>query len=239
MIFNFPHQDEACIRSDLGLLTDRIKVDQVSWYPLMTSSSTTRPMEHAMGTVDHSREQGFYEMIVRHMLEAGYKRSSAWCFSRRPGMFDEYIVEHEEYLGLGSGSFSYLDGSMFANTFSINNYLRRIESGKTSVVRQRVMSSLEQMRYYLLMQLFSGEMDTNVAETRFKGQFDRVMWRDLAGLRVIGAVREQEGQLRLTESGYYLWVVLMREFFSGVNNFRDDMRHNISSESAERSGDFG
>ena len=239
MIFNFPHQDEAGIRSDLSMLTDRIKVDQVSWYPLMTSSSTTRPMEHAMGTVDHSREQGFYEMIVRHMLDAGYKRSSAWCFSRRPGMFDEYIVEHEEYLGLGSGSFSYLDGSMFANTFSINNYLRRIESGKTSVVRQRVMSSLEQMRYYLLMQLFSGQMDTNVAEKRFKGQFDRVMWRDLAGLRVIGAVREQEGQLRLTESGYYLWVVLMREFFSGVNNFRDDMRHNISSESAERSGDFG
>ena len=128
---------------------------------------------------------------------------------------------------------------MFANIFSINNYLRRIESGKTSAVRQRVMSSLEQMRYYLLMQLFSGQMDTNVAEKRFNGQFDRMMWRDLAGLRVIGAVREQEGQLRLTESGYYLWVVLMREFFSGVNNFRDVMRHNISREGAERSGDFG
>ena len=36
--------------------------------------------------------------------------------------------------------------------------------------------------------------------------------------------------LELTEAGQYLCVLLMREFFIGVNNFRDQMRRNIPRE---------
>lgn len=239
MIFNFPHQSEAQLKADLVMLTDRISVDQVSWYPLMTTATTARPMRRHIGTVDHEREGAYYDIIARHMLAAGYERSSAWCFSRKPGMFDEYIVEHEEYVGLGSGSFSYLDGAMYANTFSINHYLQLVSAGKHSAVRKRSLSKRERMRYYLLMRLFSGHLDLDVARQRFNGQFDSTLWRDIKGLKLLGAVSEDADGLHLTESGYYLWVVLMREFFSGVNGFRDDMRHNISRESRQGSASFG
>lgn len=232
MIFNFPHQSEDALESDLRILTDVLAVDQASWYPLMTTDSTSRPMARSIGVVDHSRERKYYERISHHMLQKGYERSSAWCFSRQPGMFDEYIVEHEEYVGLGSGAFSYLAGTMYASTFSINNYLRLIGAGQTGVTRKRDLDQLEQMRYFLLMRLFSGRMSLDDAEKRFDGQFGRVMWRDLAGLRLIGAVKSDAANLCLTEFGYYLWVVLMREFFSGINNIRDDMRHHISEETS-------
>ncbi len=230
MIFNFPHQSEAILKSDLAVLTDKLLVDQVSWYPLMTAASTSRPMARRIGNVDHSRARKYYEVIAEHMLAAGYERASAWCFSRCPGMFDEYIVGHEEYVGLGSGSFSYVNGTMYANTFSINNYVRLINEGLTGAVQKREMTLFEQMRYYLLMRMFGGHLDLDIAEKRFDGQFGKLMWRDIAGLRAIGAIRKASDQLALTESGYFLWVILMREFFSGVNNFRDDMRHNISRE---------
>jgi coproporphyrinogen III oxidase-like Fe-S oxidoreductase len=239
MIFNFPHQQAETLASDLETLTETLGVDQVSWYPLMTSSATARPMARQMGVVSHGREREFYEQIVRHMLGAGYQRSSAWCFSRHPGMFDEYIVEHEEYVGLGSGSFSYLQGTMYANTFSINNYLRLVDGGQPSVVQRRKLAEREQMRYYLLMQLFAGRLSLDEAERRFDQRFEQVMWRDIAGLKLIGAATERNGSLCLTESGFFLWVVLMREFFSGVNNFRDDMRHNIARENGRKEADFG
>jgi coproporphyrinogen III oxidase-like Fe-S oxidoreductase len=237
MIFNFPHQDERILAADLAALTEELSVDQVSWYPLMTASSTERPMARSIGEIDRSRERRYYETISRHMLGAGYQRSSAWCFSRRPGMFDEYIVEHEEYVGLGSGSFSYVGGSMYASTFSINHYLDRIGEGSTGIVRQRSMNAQEQMRYFLLMQMFGGALDLDVAESRFGGHFERTMWRDLAGLRMLGAIRTSGRTLHLTESGYYLWVILMREFFSGVNNFRDGMRQSIPAETRTGKGD--
>jgi hypothetical protein len=37
-------------------------------------------------------------------------------------------------------------------------------------------------------------------------------------VRVPGADRST---LALTATGYYFWVILMREFFTGVNNFRE------------------
>jgi hypothetical protein len=58
------------------------------------------------------------------------------------------------------------------------------------------------------------------------------MWPELTVLQTIGAVKNTGVQLVLTQSGYYLWVMMMREFFTGVNNLRDQMRHNISHETA-------
>lgn len=231
MIFNFPRQTEESLQNDLKTLTDRLGADQVSFYPLMTSPSTDRPLRAALGRVEHGREHDLYRQITEHMLSNGYHRSSAWCFSRNTGQVDEYIAEQEEYLGLGSGSFGFLDGSLYANTFSINHYQKMLGMGKTACVRQRRMSTREQARYHMLMRLFGGSMSLPDAEKTFDGQFKKLLRKELMGLRLIKAIRIEGDQVHLTEQGQYLWVVLMREFFTGVNRFRDQMRHHISDES--------
>ena len=125
-------------------------------------------------------------VIIAHIpgivvgLGNGYQRSSAWCFSRKAGMFDEYIVEHDEYLGLGSGAFSYLAGSLFASTFSIEHYLDLVDGGATGTVRRRDLSERDEMRYYLLIKLFGGTLDLAAAEARFDGRFQRTLWPELA-----------------------------------------------------------
>jgi coproporphyrinogen III oxidase-like Fe-S oxidoreductase len=150
MIFNFPHQSAASLRGDLDILVDELGVDQVSFYPLMSVNSTRKKMLKTVGRVDHSNERKLFEMITKHMLEAGYTRSSVWCFSQRPGMSDEYIAGREEYLGLGSGAFSFLQGSLYASTFSINQYLQMLQADKTGTAYRRDLLEREQMRYYLL-----------------------------------------------------------------------------------------
>ena len=230
MIFNFPDQTEASLARDLDILIDDVQAEQVSFYPLMTTNSTEKPMQRRLGNVDHKRERALYRMITERMLAAGYRRSSAWCFARRPTMIDEYIVTQDEYLGLGSGAFSYFGGHLYASTFSINHYIERARGGRSGIVRNRAMSTRNQMRYYLLTRLFSGSIDLAAAEVRFRGRFSRTLRPELLALRSSGAVTAGHGRLQLTERGYYLWVVLMREFFSGVNHFREQMRHNIASE---------
>jgi len=230
MIFNFPHQTEESLRNDLKILTDDVGAKQISYYPLMTTHNTQKSMLRTMGAVDFHRERRMYQQIVRHMSAAGYTRSSAWCFSRDSNMIDEYITDRHEYLGLGSGAFSYLDGNFFASTFSINHYMRLIDAGQTSIVRMRAMNRLEQMRYYLLTRMFSGSLDLEAAERKFDGGFRRGTRRDLIALRMLGAIRNRSGRLQLTDRGYYIWVIMMREFFTGVNKLREEMRHNISQE---------
>jgi menaquinone C8-methyltransferase len=40
-------------------------------------------------------------------------------------MIDEYIVDYEDYVGIGSGAFSFLDGALYVNTFSLGEYNER------------------------------------------------------------------------------------------------------------------
>ena len=48
-------------------------------------------------------------------------------------MIDEYIVDYDEYVGIGSGAVSFLDGRVYGNTFSLSAYHDCIDAGRLSV----------------------------------------------------------------------------------------------------------
>jgi coproporphyrinogen III oxidase-like Fe-S oxidoreductase len=230
LIFNYPGQSEEMFLRDLAEVR-RLELDQVTFYPLMAARGVRRRLRE-LGTVDPRQERRLYRLI-RGELGRDYELSSAWCFSRRrepaPGaegtrMIDEYVVEHDQYAGLGSGSFGYARGVIYANTFAIPEYVERISRGELPVVASRTFSKAERVRYDFLMRLFGGELDLQELATRYGRGVRRLLWKELAFLRATGAVRpggSGRSTLALTARGYYFWVILMREFFTGVNNFRE------------------
>ncbi len=229
MIFNLPHQQMDSMLRDLEILTEQIRVDQVSCYPLMGSKTTTRAMKKGMGLVTYGRERRFYQAILEN-IGPGYVPSSAWCFSKSEGAIDEYIIEQDQYLGLGSGAMSYIDGQLYASSFSINRYIRLVESGHCGITRRARFNERDQMRYYFLMTFFGLRVSKSDAEKRWNGRFARGLWREFAAFRAVGAIRDDGDAWRLTERGMYLWVLMMREFFIAVSDFRDLMRLGIRSE---------
>lgn len=136
MIFNFPHQTTASLEQDIEILRDELRVDQVTFYPLMAAATTQKAMSKTIGKVTFRREQEFYKLILAGMQNE-YRPTTGWCFSRgATSMLDEYIVEYDEYLGVGSGAFSYLDGVFYATTFSINGYIGYIGKGRVGIVNK-------------------------------------------------------------------------------------------------------
>ncbi len=229
MIFNLPHQTLDSLMSDVDRLTRDVGVDQISFYPLMGATSTRFAMRKTMGRVTYARERRFYEAILDRM-PTDYRPSSAWCFSRGDGVIDEYVADRDDYVGLGSGAMSYLDGTLYAASFSINRYIRLVKSGHSGITRQHRFGLRDQMRYYFLMRLFGLELDKDVAEAHWDGRFHRVLWKDFAFFRALGAIQDTGRSWRLTRKGMYVWVLMMREFFIAVSNFRDLMRLGIRSE---------
>jgi coproporphyrinogen III oxidase-like Fe-S oxidoreductase len=229
MIFNLPDQQPESLQRDLAIVTDELAVDQVSFYPLMSTESTRRAMHLKMGGWSGNREAHYYARIREHLRHT-HELSSAWCFSRRGGTIDEYIVTDDEYIAAGSGAFGYLDGVFYSNTFSLNRYSDLIAAGRSPVTMFRRMTEHEMMRYDLLVRLFGGTLDLAAMERKYGGRFSRRMWLELAYFRMIGAVTRDGDRLRLTEPGAYVWVTLMREFLNGVNRFREQLRSNIRRE---------
>lgn len=229
MIFNLPHQSMGSLMNDIDRLTRDVGVDQLSCYPLMGAKSTRVAMLKGMGRITYDRERRFYEAILDRLPDA-YRPSSAWCFSRVADAIDEYVIDRDCYLGLGSGAMSYLDGTLYAASFSINRYIRLVNAGHSGITRAHRFGAGDQMRYYFLMRLFGLALEKEAAEARWGGRFRRRLWREFALFTALGAIRDDGAAWRLTRRGMYYWVLMMREFFIAVSNFRDLMRIGIRSE---------
>lgn len=225
MIFNFPEQSEPLLEADLAVLL-KLKMQQITFYPLMVSTLTRRLMQETLGEVNFRREKSLFSLILRR-LTPQYDSSSAWCFSRKQAaqaLIDEYVVDFDEYAGLGSGAIGYLNGVCYANTFDIEQYIASLAQDHLPLQAARKFDPPDQMRYDFLMKLFATRMNVNEMEKKYAGRFFKTLWKEMAAFTLAGSFRYFSPNLHLTPRGRYLWVIMMREFFIAVNNFRDFCR---------------
>ena len=227
MIFNFPSQDLKVLNKDLDILL-ALEMDQITYYPLMVSDSTRQRVSNALGRVDYGKEEILYRQIEKR-LTPSYGFSSAWCFSRRQttSIIDEYIVDYDEYAGLGSGAIGYLQGICYANTFDINRYISMLDQGEAPIWASRNFSVKDKMRYDFLMKLFATKLNLQELQNKYAGHLYRYLWSDILAFFLLGGLRYEAPYLHLTRRGHYLWVIMMREFFIAVNNFRDFCRNGL------------
>ena len=227
MIFNFPSQNLTMLNRDLDILMD-LGIDQITYYPLMVSDTTRQLVKSSLGRVDYGKEEKLYRQITKRLLPV-YSFSSAWCFSRKKSasIIDEYIVDYDEYAGLGSGSIGYLKGTSYANTFDIPRYIAEINSGRAPLWAARNFNSKEKLQYDFLMKLFATKLDVPSLQRKYGGMFYRLLWPDILSFFLMGGIRYRGACFYLTRRGHYLWVIMMREFFIAVNNFRDFCRNGI------------
>jgi coproporphyrinogen III oxidase-like Fe-S oxidoreductase len=226
MIFNLPNQTEEMLRKDLECIK-KSGADQVTFYPLMSAPSVKKAMDRTLGKINRNREVSYYQLIIDE-LEGYYESDSAWTFSRtNQTLIDEYIVEYEEYVGTGSGAFSYLDGKLFVNTFSLNQYDKLINKKISPVFAEKSFSKHDQMRYRMMMELF----DLSLDKTKFKKDFgvsvDLGLLPEMLFLRFAGAFSNrgvEPNKITVSKNNQYLMIVMMREFFANVNILRDQAR---------------
>jgi len=224
MIFNFARQSAESLKADIDRLV-ATGVDQITYYPLMVSTKTRELVHRTLGPVSEDREREFYGIITERLVPP-YRFSSAWCFSRKEAMIDEYVVNYDDYAGLGSGSIGYLYGTCYANTFGIRDYIDRVNRGEIPLAAAREFDLADQIRYDFLMKLFGLFLDIASMRKKYGKPFDWHLGRMLLPFRIVDAVRYdyRKDWLYLTPRGRYYWVVMMREFFTAVNNFRDYCR---------------
>lgn len=237
MIFNFPSQTEEMLVRDVEMLKAS-GTNQTTFYPLMASPSVNESLKRTVGPVDYAREAHFYR-ILSEGLSDSFSPASSWTFSRTGGgMIDEYIVDYEEYVGIGSGAFSFLDGSIYVDTFSLAEYGERIGRGACGVSQWRRFTKRDVMRYRFMMSLFGLELDKRKFREDFGVDIESGLPMEMAFMRTVGAFEVDDAErITLTPKGRYLLVAMMRQFFIGVNALRDQARAEIPG--AERELLFG
>ena len=225
MIFNFPSQTPEVLLHDIDMVK-RTGVNQTTFYPLMASPLRRRELAETVGSIDFAREARYYKMVAE-ALAPDFEPASAWTFSRdKSAMIDEYIVDFPEYVGVGSGALSYLDGIIYGNTFSLGEYGRRVRSGSMAVVKRGDRYGFfARMRYRFVTDLFGLRLDKKRFRDDFGLPVEIGLGTEIAFMTLVGGIATNTTEeITLTEKGRYLLLVMMRETLATSNDARDKAR---------------
>src|SRR3989339_245335 len=221
MMFNLPGQTRQSLERDIDILL-ALAPDQITFYPLMAEPSVRDKLSGSFGGIKNENLRQYYNMILSGM-SGNYTAGTAWCFSRKDAMIDEYIVKNESYVGIGSGAFSYVEGAMYASTFSIEEYIRRIERSAGGITHFMEMTLKQRIGYDFMVKLFSTELGLSELWKKY-GFSSLLLLPEFAALCLMGAFRFHGRFIRLSRRGMYLWVLVMSGFFNAINSLRAQMR---------------
>ena len=160
LIFNLPNQTKEQLINDINVAKS-ISPQQITFYPLMKSELTRENIARSLGVSNVDNEREFYEIITEEFSKSNYKQSNAWAFSNEKSadLRDEYVGSNLEYLGVGSGAFSFLNGELVINAFNLLEYGKRIKNKQSPVIAKCSFSKKERLKYTFLTRLFDGGVD--------------------------------------------------------------------------------
>lgn len=225
MIFGFRGQNLEMLQRDMDLLVE-LNPRQITTYPLMVTSQTRKSVKQTIAA--KGIELADQYAVIMNTLGNHYRQLTSWTFGRTHDEgFDEYVVDHDEYLGVGSGAFSFLGSSLYVNTFSLRRYNERIKAGMTGVERRRNFDKHAVLQYRLLLGLFSARLSRKYFREVHGVALDKALFKEMLGLRIAGAIKdnpEDPDNLIVTDAGKFLGLVMMKAFYSGMDNVRAELR---------------
>lgn len=222
LIFNFPAQNEKDLLKDLQI-AQKLNPTQITTYPLMKSKLTKKLIAKSFGKDLVDKEFEFYKLI-QDFFKA-YQQNNCWSFSlEKNSLSDEYVSYHNEYVGFGSGAFSFLDNKLLVNAFDLNEY----ESlGENKLIAEFDFKRKDILRYNFLSKIFSLELDIDKFNENFTCDIKKDLSLELALLKFSSFLFERDKKFILSDEGKYLFVLLMKEFYTNMDTVRAFFKERI------------
>lgn len=203
--------------------TVRLRPEHISAYSLIVEEGT--PFFEQYGADERRREAGeeprelpgeeeerrMYEWTQRYLKKHGYEQYEISNYAR-PGKECRHNIGYwtlVNYLGLGLGSASLVEGVRFSNTRELGAYME----GDFTEKEREVLSRKTQMEEFMFLGL---RMRRGISRTEFHRKFgaepEAVYGPEIARLCRQGLLEQQAGAFRLTEQGISVSNYVMAEF---------------------------
>ena len=222
-IFALPGQSFGDLKADIDAAFSS-GANHIAIYPFIDFTFTSSQV-HAMPKREKRR---LLDAVTQYCLGKGYSRDSIWTFSN--GEHARYSsMTRDNFLGFGCSAATLLQDQFKINTFSIEEYCRRISQGLLPTSLTLRFSLRQRMVYYLFWTAYS----TRVSAVRFERFFGvplkKAYGLELSAAKLLGFVTERDGVYCMTLKGafyyhYYenfytlayidkMWGIMRREAF--------------------------
>jgi len=142
-------------------------------------------------------------MAIESLCDAGY---IPWHFENLFVRDPKYTHQHQEHkwqdgelLGIGLSSYSHINGCVYHNTYSLEEYQQHLQSGHLPIDIGRVINQTEQMHRWMMFGLMKLRLEQEPFRARFGIKPSEVFKHHLDSLQRLGIVEIDEQAIRLTK----------------------------------------
>lgn len=222
-IFALPGQTFDDLRLDIDTAFSS-GANHIAVYPFIDFTFTSSPVR----AMPKEEKRRLLDAVTNYCLGKGYTRDSIWTFSNREHARYSSMTR-DNFLGFGCSATTLLRDQFKINTFSIEEYCRRIGQGLLPTSLTLRFSLRQRMVYYLFWTAYSTRVSAADFERFFGVPLKKAYGFELAAARLLGFVTESDGVYRMTLKGafYYhyfesfytlayidkMWGIMRREAF--------------------------
>ncbi len=209
LIFAIPNQTPESWKHSLARAID-LKPRHISAYALTLEPTT--PLWHLLHNGDIERKSDEEELllyeIARDLLtQNGYEHYeiSNFAFPGRRSRHNMVYWANDEYIGLGAGAVSYIDGKRIANLSSPSDYIKAMTEGGSVVSEAESISLCMRAVETLIQRLRLSEgIDCADFENRFGIHPEKLFNGAFPELLNLGLLDRENGTIRPTIKGWHL-----------------------------------
>jgi len=216
LMFALPHQTTDMFIKDLKKAVS-FDPPHISLYCLTLTPASEHIFKSKNLSIPGEDEQvKMYEEGVKLLQDKDYNRYEISNFAKE-GFESRHNLSywsHKEYIGIGAGASSYLNGYRIKNTSDINQYIKDITAKGLAIEEKKKIFLEETKSEFVFLSLrLSGGLEFEKYRQKFRSDFlvdfkDFIQnWKDKNMFNIL------EDRIKLTENGILLSDELFRDLF--------------------------
>ena len=198
-IFALPHQTHEDLKTDVDTAF-MSGANQVAIYPFIDFSFTKSNVK----SMSRKQKKELLDRITTYFHQKGYHRSSIWTFSnKKEAQYSS--MTRDNFLGFGCSATSLLKKQFKINTFSVDEYCKRMDSDELSTSLTIRFTERQRMVYYLFWTLYSMCLDEKKFEQFFSIPLGKKYGFEFWLAQKLGLLTKENGIYSMTMKGAFYY----------------------------------
>jgi Coproporphyrinogen III oxidase and related Fe-S oxidoreductases len=198
-IFALPGQTFDDLKSDIDTAI-AVGANHVAIYPFIDFTFTPGKVK----PLGKRQKRALLDRITNYCLDRGMSRNSIWTFAAEEGAKYSSMTR-DNFLGFGCSATTLLREQFKINTFSVEEYIKRIDAGRLPTSLTIRFTPRQRMIYYLFWTLYSTRLDPQDFETFFGVPLRKMYGFEFTLARLLGFLTRENGVYRMTLKGAFYY----------------------------------
>lgn len=198
-IFALPGQVLEDLKADIDAAFSS-GANHIAVYPFIDFTFTNS----AVPAMPKGEKRRLLDGMTEYCLGRGCIRDSIWTFSSQKGARYSSMTR-ENFLGFGCSATTLLMGQFKVNTFSVEEYCRRIHRGLLPTALTLRFTLRQRMVYYLFWTAYSTQVSAAGFQEFFGVPLKKAYGLELGLARLLGLVTEEDGVYHMTLKGAFYY----------------------------------